>query len=34
MYDNRLNLSQQVMDETRRYFAERVYTRSFHETFD
>jgi chromosome partitioning protein len=25
MYDNRLNLSQQVMDETRRYFAERVY---------
>ncbi|HMI31135.1 MAG TPA: ParA family protein [Candidatus Limnocylindrales bacterium] len=25
MYDNRLNLSQQVMDETKRYFAERVY---------
>ena len=25
MFDNRLNLSQQVLDETRRYFAERVY---------
>jgi chromosome partitioning protein len=25
MYDNRLNLSQQVLDETRRFFAERVY---------
>ena len=25
MFDNRLNLSQQVLDETRKYFAERVY---------
>jgi chromosome partitioning protein len=25
MFDNRLNLSQQVLEETRRFFAERVY---------